>query len=534
MKRIMFMIFCLGFVLQVHGRERIYVSTDRQAYVAGDLVWCSAFSLGGSAVRSGIAYVELVSTDGTALQARLSLTGGRGAGVLQLPASLPTGNYLLCAYTSAEDDPRDILRDARVLSVFNGFSSARVRRGVQVGGTVTPARASQAGSLRILATPAARGEVLQVELDNRSGSAASLSVSVCHEDALVPAVGKGIADFCSHVVLGGKESEGDFIQARLEGPDREKALSERLFGIISSPGDAEDLYTALIAPDGKVSFQTNTIFGHRDLVCEVTGMEEPLDCHLELDSPFLGLTASDVPRLVIDPSIEKSILDRVAAIPSSRAAAADTLLEFLPKRASLLFRTDDPDCVRYRMEDYTPMNTFHECVIEYMPELRWRRNELQVLKFERRGMTSNFVNNVLVLIDGVPVLDHGSIIEMDASLLSEVDIYLRSYLVGARSYDAVVSLITAKGNISHVKFPDTVRILDFEGASYPLAYRHAPLEGTDLRQTVYWHPAVEVGAGEVRRLEVVTPSYPGRFRIVAEGLDHDGRPVRQETTVEVR
>lgn len=534
MKRFLVLIFCLVFMLQLHGRERIYLSTDRQAYVAGDLVWCSAFSLGGDDVRGGIAYVELVSTDGTALQARLSLTGGRGAGVLQLPASLPTGNYLLCAYTSTEDDPNDILRDARVLSVFNGFSSARVRGGVKVGDTVIPSPASQAGPLRILATPAARGEIMQVELDNRSGSAASLSVSVCHEDALVPTVGKGIADFCSHVVLGGKESEGDIIRARLVGPDRTKAFSSRLFGMISSPGSAEDLYTAVISSDGKVSFRTNTIFGHRDLVCEVTGLEEPLDCHLELDSPFLGVAASDVPQLVIDPTYEKSILDRIEAIPSSRAAAADTLLEFLPKRESLLFRTDDPDCIRYRMEDYTPMNTFHECVIEYMAELRWRRGELLVLKSARKGMTNSFVSNVLVLVDGVPVLDHGSIIEMDASLLSEVDIYSRSFLLGARSYDAVVSLITAKGNISHVKFPDSVRILDFEGASYPLAYQQAPLEGTDLRQTVYWHPAVEVGAGEVRRLEVVTPSYPGRFRIVAEGLDHDGRPIRQETTVEVR
>ena len=534
MKRFLVLIFCLVFVLQVHGRERIYLSTDRQAYVAGDLVWCSAFSLGGSPVRSGIAYVELVSTDGTALQTRLSLTGGRGAGVLQLPASLPTGNYLLCAYTSAEDDPQDILRDARVLSIFNGFSSSRVQGGVRVGGAVAPPSASQAGSLRVLATPADRGDVMQVELDNRAGSAANLSVSVFHEDALVPTVGKGIADFCSYVVLGEKESEGDFIRARLAGPDREKAFSERIYGIISSPGNAEDLYTAMISPDGEAFFRTNSIFGHRDLVCEVTGLEEPLDCHLELDSPFLGVTASDVPQLVIDPSFEKSLLERVAAIPSSRAAAADTLLEFLPKRESLLFRTDDPDCIRYRLEDYTPMNTFHECVIEYMAELRWRRGELLALKFARKGMTNNFVSNVLVLVDGVPVLDHGSIIEMDASLLSEVDIYSRSFLLGARSYDAVVSLITAKGNISHVKFPDTVRILDFEGASYPLAYRKAPLEGTDLRQTVYWHPAVEVGAGEVRRLEVVTPSYPGRFRIVAEGLDHDGRPVRQETTVEVR
>ena len=99
----------------------------------------------------------------------------------------------------------------------------------------------------------------------------------------------------------------------------------------------------------------------------------------------------------------------------------------------------------------------------------------------------------------------------------------------------MVSLVTAQRNISAVKFPDSVRILDFEGTSYPLAYTKAPADGEkDLRQTVFWHPAVSVNAGETARLQVRMPSYPGRFRVVAEGLDAEGYPVRQETTFEVR
>ena len=180
------------------------------------------------------------------------------------------------------------------------------------------------------------------------------------------------------------------------------------------------------------------------------------------------------------------------------------------------------------------MNTLHESIIEFMTDLRWRRDEIQVLKVQRRGTSANFVSDVLVLIDGVPVLDQNAVIEMDARLLSDVLVYPRSYSLGSRSFEAVVSLITTARNISVVKFPDTVRILDFEGTSYPLAYQQCPVSGQDLRQTVYWHPAVEVPAGGVEHITVQTPSYAGRFRIIVEGLDSDGRPLHQEATFEVR
>ena len=51
--------------------ERIYVTTDRSAYVVGDMLWCSAFCVEASGSEpalshfSGIAYLELVSATGS-------------------------------------------------------------------------------------------------------------------------------------------------------------------------------------------------------------------------------------------------------------------------------------------------------------------------------------------------------------------------------------------------------------------------------------------------------------------------------------
>ena len=77
-------------------RERVYVSTDREVYVAGDAVWMSAYCVDASSGKlsafSKTAYVEVHSAAGMVQTAKVALEGGRGGGRLMLPNSLPTGS----------------------------------------------------------------------------------------------------------------------------------------------------------------------------------------------------------------------------------------------------------------------------------------------------------------------------------------------------------------------------------------------------------------------------------------------------------
>ena len=58
--------------------------------------------------------------------------------------------------------------------------------------------------------------------------------------------------------------------------------------------------------------------------------------------------------------------------------------------------------------------------------------------------------------------------------------------------------------------------------------------GEDFRNTLYWHPLIELQPGETKKLTVRTPGYPGIFKVTAEGLSASGMPVRSETGFEVR
>ena len=85
--------------------EKIYVTTDRNFYLTGEILWFSVFATDGSLNKpmdlSKVVYVELVDGNNTGvLQGKIALTNGRGGGSFFLPASIASANYELRAYTN--------------------------------------------------------------------------------------------------------------------------------------------------------------------------------------------------------------------------------------------------------------------------------------------------------------------------------------------------------------------------------------------------------------------------------------------------
>src|SRR5687768_18564536 len=72
--------------------EKIYLSTDRNFYVTGEILWFSVFTTDGSLNKpmdlSKVAYIELVDRNNiNVLQGKVALSSGRGSGSFFLPAS---------------------------------------------------------------------------------------------------------------------------------------------------------------------------------------------------------------------------------------------------------------------------------------------------------------------------------------------------------------------------------------------------------------------------------------------------------------
>ena len=171
--------------------------------MAGDAVWLSAWCLDASSGRlsafSKTAYVEVHSPTGMVQTAKIALDGGRGAGRLTLPNSLPTGNYRLFAYTlqGASEVGFDPLTGARTLSVFNTLSSERTERVKVVAQAPQAPSFPVKGALEIEGRQAARNDTVRIALTNRGAEPVSFSLSVRHDDGIPAPAGAHVADFVS-------------------------------------------------------------------------------------------------------------------------------------------------------------------------------------------------------------------------------------------------------------------------------------------------------------------------------------------------
>ena len=170
--------------------ERVYVSTDRNAYIAGDAVWCSLFCLdenGRLSPRSAVAYLELVSTDGTAAEAKIGLLEGRGAGSFRIPVTTPTGTYRLVAYTAvnAAEEGTPWMAGSRLLSVYTTTSAARVVGGVEIldeakYAALEKPSAENVGGLTLSTNVRQRQNATAVLSLRNVGPDASVSLSIRH------------------------------------------------------------------------------------------------------------------------------------------------------------------------------------------------------------------------------------------------------------------------------------------------------------------------------------------------------------------
>ena len=530
---ILLLCFALS-LLTARAQEKLYVATDRGAYISGDRVYFSLFCVDGEGRQSdfsAVSYLELISTDGTVAEAKAGLFGGRGAGSFQIPASAPTGNYLLVAYTATG---KAVPEGSRLLSIYNTTSTARVKDGVTIvpqGQWSAPETKEQYDEKLVLSFPrdAKAGRVESLRINAPAGTDIALSVS--REDGLATPDGKSLEAF-----LHGKkaaptthsgEYEGEIIVAQVEGLERSATGHDQVTAFLSSAGSPSNVYIGRSDTDGQIRFFTNNIYGNLELVCEVASMSGR-SCHISFASPFAHPESGPLPVLELSPAQQGALEARKAALKAESAQNPDTLVRFLPKRNDLLLAGISP--IRYHLDDYTRFPTVREICVEFVPELqfvkrddRWR---IRMYTGDAASSRQFLLDNILVLMDGVVLTDHGMLEDFDAMLLEDIDIYDQAITIGEITFNGIVNFITKKNYVTALHFPENVRVVDFMGVSYPVAYP-GDTEPTGERQLLYWNPALEVPE-EGCSVDIHLPSVSGTFRVSAEGWTPDGEPVRSE------
>ena len=88
-----------------HLQEKLFVHTDKELYLAGEICWFKLYAVDASLHHpldlSKVAYLEWLDKDNRpVLQGKIGLSKGHGDGSFYLPLTFRSGNYKLRAYTS--------------------------------------------------------------------------------------------------------------------------------------------------------------------------------------------------------------------------------------------------------------------------------------------------------------------------------------------------------------------------------------------------------------------------------------------------
>lgn len=568
--------------------EKTYISTDREIYVSGDKIWCSAFCVdAANSLRpsslSAIAYVEIVSEDGTLESGKIALSEGRGAGTIEIPATAPTGNYRIVAYTAYTKNtpgfnPQEHI--SKTISIFNTATKERVKNGVKIlsdseydalrtpagtpastpastpAGTHTTGTHSSstynagtkpaAGALSITCHRSAEG-YLEVVLTNNSAAPADLSLSLSNRDGIIPPDNTSIGAFMGAAAsaaqaAAGAESapaataeaaelpeyEGEIIRGRIAGAttDEIEGLKGRS-AFISVPTEKSDLYSSVVDNDGMIKFVTNNIYGTKEMVCEIED-NDLARCHIELISPFVSPKLKGIPALRMAPSIKEDLQRRGLSVQLCRSFSADTLASLMPIRENPLIPSYD--AIEYKLDDYKRFPVMRELFIEFINEIKVRRvdgkEQLKVKTHLEERVSLFDKNNSLIMVDGIPVFDHSQVIEYDPLLVESVVVYPYKYYTGWRSFCGMANFVTYKKNLPGIKFNDGVRVVQFKGCSYPMAFTCQEIgeDFPDYRELLYWHPQIKLPAGESSAIKVKIPANVKEIRICAEGMIENGTP----------
>lgn len=538
---------------QLRAIERIYISTDRTLYLSGESIWLSlfCFDISGENVCftdvSSVAYVELRNADSFVSGVKLRIEKGRGSGRMQIPTTVPTGNYRLIAYTKQMLNEEELRCFDLIVPIVNTLSTERVPEGVQIQDEYSAPRLHvdtkhieiKIGGDKNSVSP---NELLPVSLVNKSGEAMTLSLSV--SGANIQSVDEySLSDFFAkneQKPLGIKfqnnlvpEYEGEIVRGRISNIEGTQSESHSVF--LSAAGPEVEVYSSPVdTKTGEFAFFTTSIYGKREIVLEFPSADEAV---FELFDPFIKPPVKPAPVFFLDKKHEPFLTRRSIEMQVSLRFGIDSLFDKRTIHGDPLISNNKS--VVYLLDNYTRFPMMQDIVIEFVSEVRLRRiNNLpsfQILLDTRLG--KSFSDNPLLVIDGIAIFDHERFLTYDPLKAKSLTIHQNSYRIGNRVFNGIVQLNTYTGKYPGLTLGKNALIVDYQGVQYPCRFTCSSLVASeilpDLRTLLYWDPQIDLAQREVVEVMVRTSSVPGKYEIKLEGVTASGQPFlhRSEFTV---
>jgi hypothetical protein len=550
--------------------ETAFLHLAKTGYVTGELIWYKIYVLSTSDRRlslvSKIAYVDVLQEDGVSVfQQKIEIENGSGDGSWLLPSTLPTGNYTVRCYVSAQKSyPASIyttsiqvinpssssfsnisLKDTSNYSVQVSVNNKLLKQHVNNSSLTQEESIFLSGLQKIYST---RSKVnLNVTLPK---SAAELSVTVYKLDGL-ELLQQQSFDLTTTVVkqsdleliykanattIYPSEYSGHFVTGTVVDRQTGKPIS----GVpvyLSVSGERFYFGKATSNQKGAVRFDIGKPYGSKQIVVQLPQLKDS-NAIVQIDAPFAGVANLEKSEGSVSfNGNKKQLEERVFyATVDQSFDASKTSTYILPHFTDSTVFYGMPDKTYY-LDDYTRFNTMEEVFREYVVEVDLRKSNLQY-KFAVLDIPNkkSFENNPLVLIDGVPTSDINKVVAFDPLKVKRMDIVSRKFFLGDQTYDGIISLITYNGDLGGYELDKHTLVVDYPGI--PMKRQYNGLQYLDkvtlnrklpdLRVLLHWEPYLKLSRNQSKSVAFYTADLEGDYVIEFKGVSENGRILTQQ------
>lgn len=540
MKRIITIIIVWIAVLGLHAQvvESIRIHTDKECYLAGEYLWIKVGvtdSLFRESKLSKVAYVEIGDTKQIYAQGKINLKDGSGWGRIKLPQIMHTGAYQLTAYTRYMRNTTEDRFSKKYIALLNTFQSTDEDNVKLITDTFPEVSSNQpVSSIRLLTDkPIYRNRSkVTLTLPEFPADVKEMTLSVVRKDCKL----SGFPASSDNKVTGSHtpnrhfiaECEGHIITGKLVG-ETTNAVNAQL----SCIGKDIRIFDGQPQSDSTYVFYTTDISNLQEIVLTALPEKEST-CRLELASPFAGIVPPTLPTLRLSIQ-EDALIERSFGAQLYPILPVDSI-----HKQDILYQLHDfVPISTYNLDEYTRFNKVRELFTEFITGMRISKvegkNIIRIFQPEIKQFSNQ---KALVLLDGVPVEDHETILDYNARLLHHIHRYAGKYTFGGELYDGIVSFITHRGTMPDIRLDKNSQLFSYEFPQdrpefiTPVYQTDEQIKSRipDFRHTLYWNPAVVPDSGVI---SFYTSDLDGTYSVLLQGISNDGKEVKIQSEFSV-
>jgi hypothetical protein len=504
--------------------EELYISTDRDLYIAGEDVWMKIYKLNrkghSPADISKIVYIDLLDIhNNPVIQLKAGIDSKSGSSGFVLPDTLSTGYYIIRSYTNWMKNFSEDLYSYKRISVINPFDVSKLRipepnsNPDSLGRSLLPEtekegielsaagkeknsynkpenninfdiKVQNSGSKRekvILTITATDKNGDPVESDFslsvvKSFTANLLNNNFCQSPGLIPDSDAGPSDINEHLIIYTPDNQLNNLNNQplflpeLEGHLISGSLKNRKSGL---PLKNEYISLSFVGKIALCQFTKTDENGNFNFVTSENGLREiviqPLsselnDYYVDLNSSFT--TAYN--NFYQNPfRIDTAILDDInnAIISMQINKIYEPFSQQLPKKEVETEKRDfygAPDDIIH-MSSYIELTSLKEVIKEILPGVSTvKKNDKTRFRLINKNQSMAFDNDPLVLIDGVPVNDIEKIININSREIERIDVLTSRYFISDIVLDGILHFVSKSGNLHVIDFDRSVYRLQYE------------------------------------------------------------------------